>query len=598
MCSREFYYSCSYMMNTLLAKTSALIFILLLLFTGCSNDKPQFENAGGSLTMALENEPSTFSAKDVRDYYSATVLTQIHEGLVAFDPATLKIVPKIAESWTRSDDGKSYTFEIRDNIYFHEHEVFSGKEDRKLTPLDVVTSFELACKKGADGMESSAYSTIFKGLLVGADDYMVGKAESIKGIHVSGNRITLNLLYEDHNFLNKLANVNVFIVSHKVAETNDPEIVVGTGPFMYGNYTTGKNASMVLLKNPDYYLDDNEGNALPYLDSLIFLFQSQKMEQLDMFEAGELDLIIGLPTSRITRMLEGKIEDFNSVPPKLILANNPLLQSHFYYFNMEDERFKDVRVRKAFNFAVDREALGRDVLKNQYYDLGHYGVTPPVGKALKGYDFNEVQENGYRYDPEEARRLLAEAGYPEGKGFGSVQLRYNINDIHSAVADEFSKQIHKVLGINVNIDGSSFERLNEDGNTGKGDIFRMGWTADYPSPETFLMNFYGGYVPKEVNESSPINKSRYVNEKFDDYYEKAISSTKMGDQMRNFTLAEAELMKNPPVIPLWYTGDIEIKQSYLRNFHFNALNYLDFTNVYIKKWTMEEYQKAFPSKNN
>jgi ABC-type oligopeptide transport system substrate-binding subunit len=311
-----------------------------------------------------------------------------------------------------------------------------------------------------------------------------------------------------------------------------------------------------------------------------------------MFEEGQIDFIKGLPTSRITRMLEGRIEDFNSKPPKLILENNPLLETNYYFFNMKDERFKDIKVRQAFSYAIDKEVIGREILRNQYYDLGYYGITPPVAKALKGYDFKSVRKVGYTYDPEKAKKLLAEAGYPNGKGFGTVQLRYNINDIHSAVADEFAKQIFNTLGINVNIDGSTFEKLIEDEEIGNGDIFRLGWTADFPSPETFLMNFYGKSVPDSDNEPSMINKSRYKNPLFDQFYEKAIGSENMSDQIAFFAKAEAELMKDPPIIPLWYSGDIEITNSYIRNFYFNALNYMDFTRVYRKEWTEEEYKAS------
>ena len=118
------------------------------------------------------------------------------------------------------------------------------------------------------------------------------------------------------------------------------------------------------------------------------------------------------------------------------------------------------------------------------------------------------------------------------------------------------------------------------------------------SPESFLMNFYGKFVPKDSTEQSFINKSRYTNHLFDQFFEQAKSSKKISDQMSMFSKAEAELMKNPPIIPLWYTGDIEITQSYVRDFHFNALNYFDFTSVYIKEWSAEEYEAKHSLKTN
>lgn len=580
-------------------KILGLSLLLLFVISSCrTEEKKQFEFSGGTLTMALENEPSTYIPRFVRDYYSATVLNQITEGLVGFDSKTVKILPKLAKEWSHSDDGKIYTFTLREDVYFHPHDQFNSKEERLMTAEDVVKSFELACTLDDDGVEPSSYAMIFKSLLKGADEFIEGKSDGISGITVEGNIIKMELLHEDHNFLNKMASVSVAIVSKKIAESGSETDVIGTGPFMYSTYKKGEESSLILVKNDDYYLQDEKGNALPYLDSVVFIFQSRKLEQLDMFESGKLDLIIGLPTSRITRMLEGRIQDFNSKPPKLVLANNPLLESHFYFFNMNDERFKDPLVRQAFNYAVDKEAIGREILRNQYYDLGEYGVTPPISKALRGYDFSSVKQVGYVYDPQKAKQLLAKAGFPDGEGFGSVSLRYNINDTHSAVADEFAKQIFKVLGINVNIDGSSFEQLNNDGTNGEGDIFRTGWSGDYPNPETFLMNFYGKFVPEDPTKPSPINKARYKNLLFDEFYNQAINSGKLSDQMKFFSKAEVELLKDPPIIPLWYTGDIEITQSYVRDFHFNAINYFDFTRVYMKEWTAEEYQKKHSNSTN
>lgn len=580
-------------------KRIAFVIVIIALFTSCSkSERQEFEHSGGSITMALEYEMTTNVPRNVLDYYSAKVLNQITEGLVGFNPETLKIEPRLAKSWTKSDNGTTYTFVLRDDVYFHPHEVFSGLEDRKMTAEDVVKSFEMACTKKADGSAPNSYSSIFKNLLKGADEFFEGKAKKISGLTVSGKQLKIELLHEDQNFLNKMTNVTVSIMSKKIIEAGiENEAVIGTGPFIYTTYTAGEQPELVLLKNMDYYEVDEEGNALPYLDSVVFVFQSRKLEQLDMFETGKLDIIVELPTSRITQMLEGRIKDFNSKPPKLILSNNPLLISHFYFFNMKDERFQNPLVRKAFNYAINREEIGQEIIRGQYNDLGEYGIVPPIPRALRGYDFKSIKNVGYTYDPEKAKKLLAEAGYPNGEGFGSVELRYNISDTHSAVADEFAKQIFKVLGINVNIDGSSFEQLTEDRANGKGDIFRSGWSADYPSPETFLINFYGKFVPQNDNEASPINESRYKNPLFDQFYEQAQNSVKLSDQMRLFSKAEVELMKDPPIIPLWYAGDIAITQSYIRNFHFNALNHFEFKKVYIKPWTAEEYKAAHAEKN-
>jgi oligopeptide transport system substrate-binding protein len=568
------------------------ISVLLLFLTACSkSSKPQYEYSGGELKMALENEPSTYITRNVSDYYSSSVLSQVMEGLVSIDPHDLTVRPQLASSWQISKDGSMYIFTLRENVLFHPHSVFKTDIDRLLTTEDVQNSIELACGKTSDGTATHAYSFLFKNSLKGSEDFHLQKTKQIEGLKITDKTISFELVEPDDNFLNKLANICAAIISKKVFDVDAEQDMIGTGPFKYHKYKQGSPSSIILIKNEDYYLLDENGFALPYLDKVVFIFENKKLVQLEMFENAEMDIIVGLPTSRITKMLEGRIEDFNSKPPLFLLYNNPLLQTNYYFFNMADERFKSKKVRQAFNYAINREKIGRDILRNQFYELGYYGIVPPISSTFRGYDFESVKRAAYAYNPEKAQKLLSEAGYPQGKGFGSVILRFNIDDIHSAVADEMAQQISQVLGINVNIDGSNFEQKESDASWGKGDIFRSAWTADYPNPETFLTNFYGKMVPKDLSLSSRVNQSRYVNPAFDELYEQARKSKKLSDQMNYFTLAEQELMKDPPIIPLWYSGDIEIVYSRVRNLHLNSLNLFDFTRVYKKDWTKEEYHE-------
>jgi oligopeptide transport system substrate-binding protein len=576
-------------------KNIYLSLFLLFVFISCSTDSKKFEFAGGSITMAIDNSPATFITREVTDYYSASVLNQIMEGLVSLDPKDLKIKPQIAADWKISDDGLTYEFEIRKGILFHPHKLFTSVSSRELKPRDVELSIELACTKNAKGLSPHAYSFLYKDNLVGANDFNEGRSKSIKGVKIKDSKITLKLLKKDDNFLNKLSNICASVTSEVIYNGDAENDVIGTGPFLFAENKKGNPASMILLKNEDYYLKDGEGNSLPYLDSVIFIFQNRKLDQLEMFENHQTDLITGLPTSRITKMLEGRIEDFNSTdskPPLFVMYNNPLLLTNYYFFNMTDPRFSNVKVRQAFNYAIDKEKLGREVLRNQYYELGYYGIVPPISKNFKGYNFKSVKEASYSYDPEKAKKLLAEAGYPNGEGFGSVNLRFNIDDIHSAVADEFAQQIFQVLNINVNIDGSTFELKDQDASEANGDIFRSAWAGDYANPETFLSNFYGKSVPADKSQLSRTNQSRYVNSIFDNLFEQAKNSNKKTEALTFYSKAEKALMQDPPIIPLWYNGDIQIVYSNVRNLHFNALNMFVFKEVYKKDWTVEEYQKV------
>lgn len=571
-----------------------LALVLLLVFSSCnrSSDKPQFEFAGGTLALALQNDPGTYLARDVTDMYTNSVLTQVMEGLVSFNVNDLKVQPQIASKWHVSGDGLTYTFELRNDVYFHENDVFSSLEDRKLTVDDVVFTFEKACQPTKDSEPSAAYLFLFRDQLKGAKAFYDGKAKTISGISVTANEITLTLIAPDHNFINKIAQTNAAIISKKVVLAQHENDIVGTGPFMLAQKSSKSSRKVLLVKNPDYYLTDAKGNALPYLDSVVFHIQPDQLAQLSLFEKGQIHLINSLPTSKITKMLEGRINDFNAVPPLMVLYNNPLLFTNFYFFNMSEPRFQDVRVRQAFNYAIDREKLTQKVLKGQFYEPGLFGIVPPIRNFFKGYNFTAIGSVSYGFNPEKARELLTDAGYPSGEKFGDVNLRFNISDINSQIADEVATQLFQVLGVHVNIDGSSFEQKEKDADFAKGDIFRTAWVADYSSPETFLSNFYGKYVPSSLKKPSRLNQSRYKNKVFDYYFEQASKAATQVDRFKWYAKAEIELMKNPPLMVLWYANDFQLSYSKVRNLKNNPMGILDLKTVYIKEWTKETYLKT------
>lgn len=568
-----------------------LLVVTLGILTSCSErDGDQFEYSGGTFRFAIANEPTTLEARRVNDVYSASVLNQVLEGLVSLNPKTLEAQPSLAKEWMVSEDGKKITFLLRDDAYFHNHKEIG--ESRKFTADDVRYSIELACTKKMGEDPSSAYTGIYKDVLRGAKEFYEGEADEISGIEIKNKfEITLELVERDVNFINKLAQTTAFIVAKEVVEAGLESDVIGTGPFVFDKYAEKDgNVNIILKKNTNYYGRDEEGNNLPYLDSIVLIVESRSLRQLEMFENGETMMIDGLPPSRITSMLEGRIDDFNSSPPKLILKRKPLLATQYYHFNLLKEEFKDIRVRKAFNYAVNKEEIVQNILNNQAHSIGDAGIVPPA--AFDGYDSKKVKEAGYTYNPIKARELLAEAGYPNGEGFPSINLKFNLGTIHSAVADEFAKQMKKTLNINVNLDGMPFENRIQDQTNANGDIFRTAWYADYYSPETFLINAYGATVPENENEPSTMNHARYVNPEFDEAFQKGQSSTDVVEQYKHFSEADRILMEDAPFIILWYDETIKIALSKLRNLELNEMNYYSFKNVYFKEWTKEEYDQS------
>ena len=577
-----------------------LLFLTIPLFVGCNslnnsgdaNNNPEKK----SFSFVLENAPQTYLLREINDYYSSAVFSQISEGLVKLDPKTLDARPALATSWEISKDGSLYTFHLRKGVKFHDHTSFSGGKGREFKSSDVLFTYILASQKNEKETGSHAYNSFLKGTIVGAEAYHNQKDATISGIHIIDDyTISFKLIHPDLNFINKLASIYLAIVAKEVVESNHETDLIGTGPFVYDKEISSPIPHIILKRNPNYYLKDKDGRQLPYLDSVIIYIDNNQLEQLSMFEKGQLDFIQDIPPSKITEVLEERIKDFSGEPPLMKLTNDPLMSTQYYALNMNSPALKDVRVRQALNFAFNRDKMIAHAVNGRYTGAS-YGVIPPLPKEFPGFDFKAVEKNSYSYNPDKARQLLAQAGYPNGKGFPSLTLKFNVGTIHSAVADEFRKQMEKELHINVNLEGLSFEDKINDEQLGKGDIFRTSWFADYKSPESYLLNFYGKLIPLDKNEASGVNSTRYNNPKFDALFEKAKIEKDIEKSNRLFSDAGEILMKDAPVIVLWYGEQYIIQYFNVRNLETNAILYLDLTRVRIQDWTKEEYQKAFHKK--
>lgn len=562
------------------------VLTLLGAAAGCGNARQEAPHQGGTFRMAIEEPVVVLDPALVTDYNTSTVLSQIMEGLVSLDQETLEPIPQLAARFRKSDDNMEFTFVLRKGVLFHPSDAFDSDEERLLTTDDVRYSFERACRGKT---ETPAFTSVLKAQLLGAQQFFDQKSDSIKGLECRNDTVILRLNAPDPNFLYKLAHINFAIRSRHLSRAGEDQ-VIGTGPFCMQQRTKQR---ITLVRNEAYYLVDKSGNALPYLDKLEFLVENNIKQQLALFRDNELDFIASLPADELAKVLENNMDAFNRVPPAWVLRNNPLLATHFYFFDMTDPRLQDVRVRRALNYAIDKERLDQKILKGQFNQLGTYGITPPIYALFQGYEFANLQRTAYEFDVEKAQSLLKSAGYATGKDFGSLVLRINTSELNSAVAVELARQLEAHLGISVVIDGSDYKRFMYDADRGKGDLFRMAWFADYKSPETFLNQFYGGFVPKDSLQPSPINQARYRNAVFDSYMDAAKLESKKNRQLANYYLAELELLKNPPFIVLWYAGENQLVQAHVRNLRDNPMSYLSFREVYLKAWTRDEYLQQF-----
>ena len=574
-------------------KNSILCFSVVL-FLGCgsnnSNQHPEAKGGriyGGTLRVNETDHYISLYPYLIPDLVSQNIANQIYDGLVRFDPKNItQIVPAIAESWNINEGGTIYTFKIRKGVKFQDDECFPNSKGREVSANDVQYCLTRLCTASEDNL---LFEASIKGRIKGADEYYErsksGKSSgNIEGIKVlDNNTLQIILTSPSSSFLYTLADPAGYIFPHEAIEKYGNKSTVGTGPFVLKSAES--DGSLTLIKNQNYFRTDSFGNALPFLDTVVVSFISSTSEELESFKKGEIHILFGLPSASISEMVEEQIEDFNSKTPKFILQRNPELSTQYYQFNILKKPFDNIKVRQAFEYAIDRDKIISAVLHTEAFGPGICGVTPP---GISGYDITAI--SGYHFNPEKARKLLAEAGYPDGKNFPRVNIELNSGGgKHVDVVDEIKKQLKDVLNIDVDFVVVPFSQKIEDEKYARTDIFRSAWMADFPSPENFLLPLYGATVPDSITKPSYPNTIHYKNAAFDSLMKLGFAAKNQEDAYGYYMKAEQLMMNDAPLIVLWYDESLKMIQSFVKGYYFNPMNHKDFSEVYfIKKSPAEK----------
>jgi oligopeptide transport system substrate-binding protein len=551
---------------------------------------------GGTLRYNETDKLQTLNPIQITDAISNHVATQIYEGLVKFDPRTLDVIPGIAESWTVDDAGTTYTFKLRSDVKFHDDACFADGKGRTVTAKDVVYSFERLC---TDNGKNENFTSTFSHRVVGADEFFAMGASAKSGglagvVAVDDQTVKISLVAPSNSFLYILANSAASIIPQEAVDKYQDAIHVGTGPFMFSSIAAD-TTQLVLVRNENYYGKDSLNNQLPFLDTIKISYIDNKVAELDLFQEGKLDFVWGLNADAVKTFVPQVIQDFTAKPPKYVLYHSSELVTQMYEFNTTRPPFNDVRVRQAFCYAVDRNHIVNEVLAGEAYGPGINGICPP---ALPGYKASDIQ--GYEKigkdeaetkankaaEREKAKKLLADAGFPDGKGFPVVKLVLNSGGARNTrVAEAIASQLREYLNINVEIANVSLQQKMADAKYARSDIFRSAWVADYPSAETFLSLFYGADVPDSLSQPSFPNTTRYKNPKFDSLYVLGREAKTIEEANRLFKEAENVMMADAPAMILWYDENYRLAQSRVRNFWANPMRYFDFSQVYLKEQT-------------
>lgn len=572
-------------------KTLGFLVIAVVFLCSCNSGKQSSGKKVGNGGVVYGgvfriNEVEDFRSlfpHDIKDVVSHRIAQQIYEGLVKLNQRDLTVIPNIAERWEVNSEATSFKFFLHKGVFFHEDACFPDGKGREVKASDIKYCFDLLCTSRQD---NELYKLIFKNKVVGAEEYFqstISKKplpEGVKGVKVIDDyTLQIDLMYPIGSFLQMLSHNSCYIFPKEAVEKYGVEMrikCVGTGPFIIKNIK--ESEAVILERNPKYWKKDANGNQLPFLDAIKVTFLKEKKSELLEFKKGNLDMVFQLPLEMIGSVV-GELEEAKkggNVPFEMQVT--PAMTIQYYGFLHKSDIFKNKKVRLAFNYAIDRESLVRYTLQGDAIPAA-YGVVPP---AFKGGGYQSDSLQGYSFDPAKAKQLLAEAGYPNGNGFPKMRLDLNAGGANNVmVAEVIQKMIKENLNIEIELNVMSFPEHLKQMETGKSDFFRIGWVADYPDPETFLMLLYGKLVPSSLSDISSTNSVRYQNAKYDSLLEMASRTVDVKERYRIYRMAEQLAIDDGALLLIYYDEYTRLLQKTVRNFPSNAMEYRDFSEVYF-----------------
>ena len=415
---------------------------------------------GGAMTVTFKDDLATLDPAIGYDWQNWSIIKSIFSGLMDYEPGTTKLMPDLAESYTVSDDGLTYTFKLRPNLKFH--------NGRAVTSADVKYSIERAVNPKTQCPGAGYFN-----MIQGYDDEAAGKTTTLSGITTpDDSTVVFKLTQPNATFLHIMAINFAFVVPKEEVDKYGADFghhPVGTGAFKFVKWDLGQD--LVLERNKDYHRP-----GVPYLDQITFEFGQEPTVALLRLQRGEVDILgDGIPPAQFLQVTgDPKNKD--------LWVAGEQMHTGYITLNVKVKPFDNVKVREAVNMAIDKKRIvqiinGRAQVANQ--------VLPP---SLPGYD---PDFKGVPFDPAGAKKMLADAGYPDGF---STTLYATDTDPQPRIAQAIQQDLAAV-GIKADIKALSGAAVVEAGGTdGQAPMVWSGglaWIADFPDPSDFYTVILG-----------------------------------------------------------------------------------------------------------
>ncbi len=527
-----------------------------LVFTSCNQDAQNSNKK--SFNINLDQGLTSIDPAFARNQNAIWMTNQIFNGLVQID-SSLKIIPCIAKSWQVSEDALTYTFNLRNDVYFHDDPIFKNGKGRKVTASDFAYSFY----RLIDPKVASSGGWIFSDKVKDQHNF----------IALNDSTFQIKLVKPFPPFMNLLSTQYCSVVPSEVVSHYGKDFrshPIGTGPFKFKYWKEGE--ILVLLKNEKYWEKDKAGIQLPYLDAVKATFITDKQSGFMSFLKKDLDFYYNVDGSYRDDILTKSGKMVSKYKGKFKLTKSPYICTEYVGILVDTNLaivkkspLKVKKIRQAINYAIDRHKLIR-YLRN---GIGIAATSGFIPKGMPGFDSLGVK--GYTYNPVLSARLLKEAGFPGGKDLPEITLNTTTTykDLIEFIQGELTN-----IGMKVKIDVSPSSSLRDLMSKNNVNFFRGSWLADYADGENFLSMFYS----KNKVPNGP-NYFAYYNQEFDKLFEQSYYEPNDQKRFALYRKMDQMVMDYSPVVPLFYDQSVVMLQNNISGYAFNALSLMILKNI-------------------
>lgn len=531
------------------------IFISII-FTSCHQDTENGDKK--TFNINLDQGLTSIDPAFARNQNAIWMTNQIFNGLVQID-SNLQSVPCIAKSWKISDDALYYTFNLRNDVYFHDDPIFKNGKGRKVIARDFAYSFY----RLIDPKVASSGGWIFSDKVKDQHNFVA----------LNDSTFQIKLVKPFPPLMNLLTTQYCSVVPKEVVEHYGKDFrshPIGTGPFKFKYWKEGE--ILVLLKNENYFEHDQKGTKLPYLDAVKATFITDKQSGFMSFLKKDLDFYYNVDGSYRDDILTKSGKMVSKYKGKFTLTKSPYLCTEYVGILVDtnlaivkESPLRIKKIRQAINYAIDRDKLIR-YLRN---GIGIAATSGFIPKGMPGFDSLAVR--GYTYNPVLSAKLLKEAGFPEGKGLPEITLNTTTTykDLIEFIQGELTN-----IGMKVKIDVSPSASLRDLMSKNNVNFFRGSWLADYADGENFLSMFYS----KNKVPNGP-NYFAFYNKEFDQLFEQSYYETNADKRFELYRKMDQLVMDYSPVVPLFYDQSVVMLQNNISGYAFNALSLMIVKNI-------------------